>query len=960
MLFLVLISAVSVQAKDVYGFMTGNSSEGEIPIGMYKYNTDGGTPELMTSLMYSFWGGTFADGRYMMILSDDASGYLTEGLCTYDLNTKDLTLRYSQQPYQCSDLTYDYSTSSLYGVMIKSGGEDVTPRLIKINTADGSYTKVAQLNIKIVALACTYYGDMYAMDGNSNLYELDKVTGELSLVGNTGVKCSATEAQSMEFDRSTGELYWTGLDENYYTFFNKINPKTAKVEVSNSVENNSLIVGLYIPFTIADGKAPAKPLNLSAISGDAGVTLTWTNPAVSFDGGTSDVSLTKVEIYRNGQLIHTIENPVAGKEESYVDDAKDLNGKVRYIVYAYNEVGRGEGASVKLMTGEDAPSVIENLTCRKNDSEVLLTWTAPTTGKNGGSIKPENLTYTVERQPDGKLFDNIKETQFADNTITAPCYYTWQVVCKNTVGESEPVKTQPLAAGESLSVPYTADFDSDLGCAQWLAVDHNNDGNTWQKNTNGYVYNTSYTNAADDSLVSVPFHLEKNVRYVVNYDILAPDVLSSEHFELSLLGNNGKQVIEDLNNFTTPDFSTPESRKAEFTVPESGEYRFCLAALSEAGQFMIQISSFSVEAEHDIDLAVERLAVSASQNIVEGSKAKFEVTVRNKGLKDVGSYILKLTDDNDKTVASKTVNDLLKSNETAVVTLDYAPQAIGSFTLNAVVEAEGDEVTQNDKLSTNFYALGDKESVVAVGGKDCLTDYPFWFNGAEYNYCQAIYLSDEINHEKGDITELDYDYINSGKELKDKHIKVYLANTQKDYVTEGWMPEQQMELAFDGNVSFLEGENTLRLRLPKPFEYTGGNLCVMTVKEDTEKTEDLSFYAAYSDEVCTALYHGAIPFVDSNVQGAQRINYLGIVIKPSSVSSVSGIASDDDLSLTRTGNIFALANGGNAKFTVADIAGNIVQIKDNANMISLSSLREGVYVLTVEANGKTKIMKVAM
>ena len=83
--FLMLTTFVPSVAKDVYGFMTGNGSDGDVPIGMYKYDTAGGTPELLTSLTYQFWGGTFADGKYMMILSDDASGYLTEGLCTYNL-----------------------------------------------------------------------------------------------------------------------------------------------------------------------------------------------------------------------------------------------------------------------------------------------------------------------------------------------------------------------------------------------------------------------------------------------------------------------------------------------------------------------------------------------------------------------------------------------------------------------------------------------------------------------------------------------------------------------------------------------------------------------------------------------------------------------------------------------------------------------------------------------------------
>ncbi len=961
MLLLALIAVVPANAKDVYGFMTGNSSDGEIPIGMYKYDTDGGTPELMTSLMYSFWGGTFADGKYMMILSDDASGYLTEGLCSYDLNTKALKLRYSQQPYQCTDLTYDYSSSTLYGVMVKSSGETISPRLIKINTTNGSYTNVAQLKMKIVALACTYYGDMYAMDESSNLYELDKATGELTLIGNTGVKCNTTEAQSMEFDRSTGELYWTGLDENYYTFFNKVNPETAEVVAANTVENNSLIVGLYIPFVIADSKAPAKPLNLSATANDKGVTLSWRNPTTLYGGEeATDAALTKVEIWRNGKLIHTIDNAVAGKEETYVDEAKDIKGKARYIVYAYNEAGRGEGASAKLVLGEDLPAAVTNLSCQKKGNGVLLSWTAPSVGKNGGSIKPENLTYTISRQPDGKVFENIVDTQLTDNTISEACYYTWQVVCKNPTGESDPVKTQPLAAGKSLSVPYTADFSSDFGCAQWMIVDHNNDGNTWLKNLKGYVYNTSYTSAADDSLVSVPFHLEKDVKYIVKYDILAPSFYSSEHFEMSLLGSNGKQVVEDLNNFTTSDFSTPESRKVAFTVAEDGDYRFCLAALSAADQFMIQISAFSVEAEHDVDLKVE--SITASSELVKGTEAQLVVGVKNNGTKSVSSYKVKLTDADNNLVASQSVDKELKADETATISLLYTPQSVGYTTLRAFVEADGDKVSENDAITAEFYSHDEKESVVAVGGKDYLTDYPFWFNGDAYNYSQTIYLADEINRKDGDITELDYDYINYGNDLKDKHIKVYLANTAKNNVTEGWTLDSEMELVVDDAVTFRKGENTLHLRLSKPFAYAGGNLCVMTVKEDNEKTDNISFYAMATDDgsARTALYHADSPMTDTNIQGAARVNYLGIVMKPSSSSSIADLVSDNDLKLVRTGNVFTLVNGDNARFAVTDLAGNVVQTKAEATTINLSHLYKGVYLLKVEANGKTVVMKVAL
>lgn len=961
LLLLMLTVFAPATAKDVYGFMTGNGNNGEIPIGMYKYDTAGGTPELLTPLSFQFWGGAYANGRYMMILSDDATGYLTEGLCTYDLATKELKLRYSQQPYQCTDLTYDYSTSTLYGIMVKSGGEEVKPRLIQINTIDGSYTKVADLNEKLVALACTYYGDLYAMDGKSNLYELDKVSGELTLVGNTGVKCITSEAQSMEFDRATGELYWTGLDENEDTFFNKINPYTAEVVSSSPVENNSLIVGLYIPFTIADDKAPAKPLNLTATAGDSGVTLSWTNPSALYNGDTAEAALTKVEVWRNGKLIHTVENPVAGADETFVDKSEDLNGKVRYIVYAYNEAGRGEGASVKLMTGDDIPSAVENLTCSKSGNDVLLTWTAPTTGKNGGNVNPDKFVYTITRQPDGKVFENVKDTKFTDNTITSTCYYSWQVTCRNDVGESDAAKTATIAAGNSLTVPYTADFDTDLGCAQWLVVDNNGDGSTWITNGKGYVYNTSWTNAADDSLVSVPFHFEKGMKYVVNYDILAPDMFSTEHFEMSLVGNNGKQVLEDLKNFTTPDFSNPESRKVEFTVSETGDYQFYLAALSDAAQFMIQISAFSVEAVNEMDLKLD--AFTSSKTLVAGEEAQFDVKVANNGTMNAAGYEVKILDADDHVLVSNTVKEELKAGEATTVVLAYTPEKKGSLALKAVVEAEGDDVAYNDTVKADFYVLDKDESVVAVGGRDCLTDYPFWFNGSAFNYAQMIYSADEIDHEACDITELDYDYINEGDDLTDKHIKVYLANTAKGSVLDGWMPEEQMELVVDGLATFRKGEHTLRLNLAKPFTYTGGNLCVMTVKDDSEKSDNISFYAAYTtdDEIRTALYYGEDSAVDmTQIKGAARIGYLGIVMKPNSLASIAGAASADEFTLVKRGNVLSLSNGAAAQFSVMTLAGKVVAVKKNAVMIDLSNMQKGIYIVNVEADGRQMVQKVVL
>ncbi len=955
---LALAVFLPTKAKDVYGFMTGNSSNGEVPIGMYKFDTDSLKPQLLTSMMYQFWGGAYADGKYMMLLSDDATGYLPEGLCTYDIDSKKLKLRYSQQPYQCSDLTYDYSTSTLYGVMVKNTGEEVKPRLIKIDTTTGSYTKVAELQAKIVGLACTYFGDMYAIDANANLYEMDKSSGELSLVGSTGISCSTSEAQSMEFDRATDELYWSGLDENDNTFFCQLDPSTAQVVKKEQLSDNSLIVGLHIPFAIAAKDAPAKPNALQANVDDNGVTLTWTNPSATYGGASlGGGRLTKVEVWKAGRLIGTISDPVAGQQSAFTD--KDVSGgKVRYVVYAYNEAGRGDGASVRVLAGEDTPGTVANLKATKTGDKVKISWTAPTVGKNGGSIKPENLVYTVTRMPDGAVFDGMTDTVLIDDVDAPACYYTWNVACRNAVGTGNTTTTQAVLAGSPLAPPYSIDFDGKLWRSQWRIVDNNGDGCTWSNSGTEFVYNTSYTNSADDSLVSVPFRLKANANYAVKYDIVAPNVFSSEHFRLSLKGGNGERVLEDLDNFTTPGYTDAVTRTVSFIVDEDGDYQFCMAALSKADQFLIKITAFAVDIEHDTDLSATGL--QADGQLYKDSEATLHVAVSNVGVNAVDGYTVKLLDGDDNELASTSVAETLAHGDATDVKLSYTPTRSGLVALKAVAVANGDGNAANDTIATSFNVMCVGDTVVEMGGKDYYTDFPFWFGGYKYSYAQAIYNAMETGGEAGDIRQLQYDYVNNGSPLADIAIKIYLANTKNTAVTSGWIDEKDMTLVCDTAVTFLNGSHTLFFDIATPFAYTGGNLCVMTQKTGTEQSDDIYFYAAATDEPRTAIYNGDNAEVNlSSVQAATRLNHVRIVKGGKGASGIATSHAYGKMQLRLANDVACTTNGEVANFTVTDLSGKTLAVKNDAKSISLATLPSGIYIVKAESNGQRTTLKVA-
>ena len=887
----ILACAISAAAKDVYGFMTGNSpDDGSVPIGLFAFDSDNPVPEEIKIVPYAFWGGAYANGTYYMILSDDSQGYLPEGLCTYDFDSNKIKLAYARKSYQCSDMTFDYSTNTMYGIQICSEGTTVPTALISIDLADGNSTKIAELPVKIQAVACTYYGDMFAMGPDGTLYTMNVNTGELAKIGSTGIRTDNTERQSLEFDRATGRLFWTGLDINSDPFFIELDPATARVIERKNPYDNSLIVGLHIPFEIAAAGAPAKPSELTSKVAGNQVLLSWRNPDTTTDGRPLDKALTRIEVWRNNSLAHTLSEPVAGQISSWVDT--DATGATRYIVYACNEAGRSEGATLSIVAGEDTPSEPSEVTVTVNDGVPTISWKAPQTGVNGGSINPQTLSYTLIRQPGNTVVENLNTTEYIDNTITMPAYYTWSVTASNVAGTSKAASSVPTAAGPAIEAPFATAMTSDMEIAQWKIADANGDGYTWQsKASGGFTYSTSWTNTANDSLVSVPFHLEQGVNYTARYTIYAPEMFSKEDFSLSIRGNKGVTELEKLTDFTNKE---AESRMVDFTVDADGIYTFGLTALSKPGQWQISISAFGLSKAADIDLA----AISAANCgfAIQNCDSRANVVIANFGKQSVNSYKVSVVDENGIEIGSEIINEPLAPECETTVVVKFLPQQAGEHTYTVNVAAEGDGETANNSIPFPVFIVSEDETPLEVAKGDVYTNYPFWFEGYPFCYAEAIYLKEELgNIDSGEIQSISLDYFNLENDIRNVNVRVYLANTPRTSVAEGWMVKEAMTLVYDGPISLIKGENnTLMLPLDKPFKYKGDNLCILYEKENDHTTGNVGFAAVTTVDVRTAIYNSYTEGVDMNhVQGATRLTSLLLMVSDA-VGAVSAIEAGSD------------------------------------------------------------------
>ena len=344
-LILSIFTLLSVQAQTAYGFLTGTGNTA-LEVGIYSVDVkDGQSLSPIYAAMFGLWGGAGDATDYYCLLSTDYDGYSMAGLAAYNLKSGSWNFRSTQINYGCADMTYDITSQTMYGLLCKQGGSKVPTELGTIDLDNGQYSRIAVLDDKIVALAADADGQLYGLSSASDLYKMSKQNGALTLVGHLDIATLTDQVQSMEFDRDNGRLFWSGIDGNYDAFIAQIDPDEARILSRTGVEDNTLLGGLYIPYTTQGGggsepQIPAGLTSLSAQNVGTAARLTWTdeNPAG-----------TRYRITRqpDGQTFEGI------AEKTFTDEPDAPACYYTYSVCAYNELGSSNAlTTMPVLAGE--------------------------------------------------------------------------------------------------------------------------------------------------------------------------------------------------------------------------------------------------------------------------------------------------------------------------------------------------------------------------------------------------------------------------------------------------------------------------------------------------------------------------------------------------------------------------------------------------------------------------------
>ena len=217
----------------------------------------------------------------------------------------------------------------------------------------------------------------------------------------------------------------------------------------------------------------------------------------------------------------------------------------------------------------------------------------------------------------------------------------------------------------------------------------------------------------------------------------------------------------------------------------------------------------------------------------------YEVIVKNNGHNAMadGDYTVKImmvADGGDIEMASVpglACNHLQEKTHTLSVTFPH----IGPAEIYAVVDLPGDEKPENDmSIVRPVYVQVNGTNTVQVGDGDVESwEIPNPL-GQAWAVTEVIYPADLVNPDRttGYITGIAYQFNNiNTSPTFDVPVHIYIGETDKENLADGYINGTFLEKAVETHVDFQRGLNQqLYIPFTAPYDYQGGNLCVMFFK----------------------------------------------------------------------------------------------------------------------------------
>lgn len=973
-----VIKKANGTTKTAYGVLGFDMTDGNMLNGLVSFPfTEGARFSLVKyfgDANHDVTAGAYAERYYYAELTQTdltTQKMIPVELIRYDIE-KDVTEsvgELSGYTSHINDMSYDYSTKTMYAISVLN---DAYTQLftIDLNTAESKL--VADLDRRFFTLACTYEGQLYSISFEGDLCKIDKTNGNVTVVGATG--WHPTYYQSMEFDHSDETLYWaanlmggTDFDDCIAT----VDINTGAAQKVAAVGNSPQIAGLYVPFAASAKGTPSAVSDFECVPGANGATtvaLYWMNPTQTFDGKELS-SLTDIKVYRDRELIKTFENPEMGEEMSYTDDLGDVKGGYHfYSVVASNSVGEGAEEKVRIFVGRDIPADITTLTLQHDGyDKAVISWNQPELGPNGGYVDASSLSYKVVRKPDGRVIaDGLKQTTVSDENISPVGQYSYSVVASNADGESNAVETETRVFGPAYSMPVTFDFTAFDADNSWTVMDANKDGYAWMwtKVSSGdrvMGHQASSTAASDDWLISYYMPFEKDATYRAEMELHA---YNADKLEFALLDEMYTvKPAQVLDTVTIKGNRDKQRIGVVFKAESDGYKNLGIHALSPMRADWLEVFNLSVKKAEKSNLAA--VSISGPEKPMAKKESVYTVRVENRGTDKAYAYRVTLVNKNGEELNHKDVAVTLNSGEYADVEVAWTPQVADTTAICGVVRTWPDDEYADDN-TTDYMTVIVREAfdgdVVAIGLESSATasSSPFDLSN-QYAAALNIYSADEIGENKDMLIQKlawTYDALYQYSDVETIPVRIYLANTDLTNTKDGWIPEEQLTLVYDGITSIAQKTTggDMTIALGEPFKYEAGkNLAVLTAVNCDTYCPYVSFRQYISPLEGNAAYEWGSYYAKQWFDFTQ-VGHQNYYSRTASIMIYMTDAQTNGITSTNTAAVAGTA------YTVSDVAGRVVAtgVFSEQGTVNTSGLQRGVYVVSYKVDGKRQAMKISV
>gem|GEM_PF-2022662 len=325
-------------------------------------------------------------------------------------------------------------------------------------------------------------------------------------------------------------------------------------------------------------------------------------------------------------------------------------------------------------------------------------------------------------------------------------------------------------------------------------------------------------------------------------------------------------------------------------------------------------SNLTVNVQRANDLAATAIDGNVTPSV--GIPANYTVTIQNAGHSMQDTYTVKLMQavsgsNPDIELASQSVSGQeIAAGQSSEIRLAWTPTNYGTFNLYGTVALTGDSNTNNDNTSNLSINVQPEDSfIISVGGGNATSQLPYNFQYSK-SLSQSLYFPHEIGMIGGEISKITYSArIASTGELnaniQNVPIQVWIGETDKENLSDGYVDPSTLILVFDGRKSFPTGNYDVTIDFIEPYQYKGGNLVIYSFQNN-------SLYAGYNDLFVSTNYPNSsrsryyrsdnMPNVENpDSYGAHHIQhgipntrFLTTPDMMDTMGSLSGIISDED------------------------------------------------------------------